>query len=184
MISIEEMDWIPVVGYPGYEVSGYGVVCKIKKDGSREILMPYRDKKPDRTGHKWANVTLYKNCQFFKVTIVDIMKSTWMPELERRKKQKEQKAQSEKKHKSATETVSQKKSERYVPDKKKKRTTDPAEQNRKFQQMIDGYEPDKMSVTAYMRYLREQGYRFTSSHLSAELSKKKRESEKEPTGLF
>lgn len=169
MIVIEEMDWIPAVGYPGYEVSAYGVICKLKKDGSREILMPYRDKKPDKSGHRWAYVTMYRNCQFKKVLVIDVIKSSWQPELERRKRQQVQ---------NSGESV------QYEPDKKKKRTTNPAEQEQKFKRMIDGYDPDKMSVNAYMKYLREQGFRFTSSRLSAELTKKKRQLEKNSEGLF
>lgn len=181
--NIEDYDWIPCQGYPGFEISAYGPVCRVKKDGTREFLMPYKDKK---SGNDWMYVTLYQNYQFKKVAIRTLIKENWIPEIERRKKA------GEPLKKAHTDAVcapvliqrallskEEKQSQQNTSDFKRQsvhnHTTNPAEQAQKFKEMIDGFNPARTSATAYIKYLRQQGYRFTTHHLSTALAKKTQE---------
>lgn len=154
-MDINEMKWIPIKGFPGYEISEYGPVCKVRKDGTRQYVNHYKDR---TMKNNWVYVTLWKNCTFHQIALRDLVRDN----LKNRTRPVQQ------------ETVVEKPGSRF-----KKRTSNPEEQSRKFKEMIDGFDPHKMSSSAYMKYLREQGYKFTTSHLSAALTKKKDEMKKD-----
>lgn len=167
-IDIYELNWIPIKGYPGYEVATNGLICKKKKSGEREILVPYKDRQK-KDGKNY--VTIWKNFSPMKVWTIDIYKIAFSDILNKKEEKRDEKKEED-------VTVGK------VYANQKKKTRNPEELKKKFKEMVDGYNPDEMSASAYMKKLREQGYKFTSAHLGAELSKKKKKHENNSGGLF
>lgn len=151
---MNDSNWYPVNGFPGYEISMYGPVCKVKKNGTRELLVHYYDRK-DKKG--WVYVTLWKNGKFYKMPLRHLVRDTLMPIMQKMKQNKEN-----------NNNISV-----AINNHKVKKTMNRVDLDKKFNQMVDGFEPDKMSASSYMKYLRQQGYRFTTHHLSTMLAKKK-----------
>lgn len=148
--NFEDEEWLRCSNWPGYEISNYARVRQLRKSGNYKMIKLYRDSDPRHIG--WNFCTMWKNDQFHKVAVRHLLQENWVPVIEKSHAEK---------HKPAD-------------NKYKKRTRNPEIQKKKFQEMIDGFDPMSTSASAYIRYLRTQGYTFTTHLLSIELSKKKR----------